>query len=106
MFTRLTPLGPFYPLRVETVVNTVHYGPQLMDSQHQMAQSLVAEFADIFALSTREVKQVDFVKFRLSIPPDTIFPKKVHQCPLTQPQWEYLFPVLDEMRKAGIMRFI
>ncbi|KAG2059592.1 hypothetical protein BDR06DRAFT_829343, partial [Suillus hirtellus] len=75
------------PPRVEMVVNTVCYGPQLTDKERNMVQSLVIiEFADVFALSTREVKQVDFIKFQLSIPPDTTFSKKIHQHPLTQPQ--------------------
>ncbi|KAG1756662.1 uncharacterized protein EDB91DRAFT_1041514, partial [Suillus paluster] len=97
---------PFYPPWVEMIMNTVRYGPQLMDDQCTTAHNLVTEFMDIFALSTREVKQVNFVKFQLSIPPDTVFSKKIYQHPLTQPQREYLFPVLDEMRKAGIMWFI
>ncbi|KAG2120447.1 uncharacterized protein F5147DRAFT_562521 [Suillus discolor] len=86
MFTRLTSLGPFYPPWVELIVNTVRYVPQLTDDQHHIVWNLLTEFADVFALSTREVKQVDFVKFRLSIPPDAGFSKKVHQCLLTQPQ--------------------
>jgi hypothetical protein len=86
IFTRLTSLGPFYPPRVEMVMNMVCYGPQLEDDQCTMAHSLVEEFADIFALSTREVKQVDFIKFRLLIPPDMVFSKKIHQRLLMQPQ--------------------
>jgi hypothetical protein len=106
IFTRLMLLGPFYPPWVEMAMNTVCYGPQLEDDQCTMACSLIEEFADIFALSTREVKQVDFIKFRLSMPPDMIFSKKIHQHPLMQPQQKYLFPILDEMRKVGITRFI
>ncbi|KAG1731357.1 uncharacterized protein EDB91DRAFT_1058836 [Suillus paluster] len=79
-------LRPFYPPWVEMIMNTVHYGPQLMDDQRTIAHSLVTEFTDIFTLSTREVKQVDFVKFQLSIPPDAVFSKKIHQHPLMQPQ--------------------
>jgi hypothetical protein len=54
----------------------------------------------------QEVKPVDFMKFRLQIPPEATFTKKVHQRPLMRPQREYLFPVLDDMREAGITRFI
>ncbi|KAG0699883.1 hypothetical protein DFH29DRAFT_808422 [Suillus ampliporus] len=80
------PLGPLYPPQVEMIMNTVRYGPQLTDDQCTIACSLVVEFVDAFALLTREVKQVDFVKFRLSIPLDAVFSKKIHQRPLTQPQ--------------------
>ncbi|KAG2746618.1 hypothetical protein P692DRAFT_20673037, partial [Suillus brevipes Sb2] len=106
IFTRLTKHGPFLPARVEAVVNAVRYGDYLTEDQRTQARALVAEFADVFALSVREVKPVDFIKFRLQIPPDATFTKKIHQRPLTKPQREYLFPVLDDMQEAGITRFI
>lgn len=105
IFTRLTSRGPFYSPRVNTISNAVHFG-HLSQEQLQKAQALVVEFADIFVLSIREVKPVDFTKFHLQIPQDAIFSRKVHQRPLTQPQRKYLFPVLDDMRRAGITRFI
>ncbi|KAG2119865.1 uncharacterized protein F5147DRAFT_564021, partial [Suillus discolor] len=49
-----------------------------------------------------EVKPVDFIKFHLQIPPGTTFAKKIQQRPLTKPQHEYLFPVLDDMRDIEI----
>ena len=79
IFTRLTKLGPFLPARVHAVVNAVHYGERLTEPQLAKAQALVAEFADVFALSLREVKPVDFIKFRLHIPPGTQFSKKIYQ---------------------------
>ncbi|KAG1823104.1 hypothetical protein EV424DRAFT_1266963, partial [Suillus variegatus] len=105
-FTRLTSRGPFYPPRVKAIANAVCFGAHLDQEQLQKAQALVIEFADVFALSIREVKPVDFTKFHLQIPQDAIFSRKVHQRPLTQPQRKYLFPVLDDMRRAGITRFI
>ncbi|KAG2359045.1 hypothetical protein BDR07DRAFT_1488702 [Suillus spraguei] len=63
IFTRLTKPGPFLPVRVE---------------QNQ-ARALRAEFIDVFALSVREVKPVDFIKFHQQIPPEAMFTKKVHQ---------------------------
>ncbi|OAX32439.1 hypothetical protein K503DRAFT_657628, partial [Rhizopogon vinicolor AM-OR11-026] len=94
------------PARVEAVVNTVRYGEQLTEAQCTTAQVLVAEFADVFALSLREVKPIDYIKFHLRIPPGTEFSKKIHQRPLTKPQHKYLFPILNDMRQAGITRFI
>jgi len=91
---------------VNAVVSTVRYGEQLTEAQCTAAQALVAEFADVFALSLREVKPIDFIKFRLRIPPGTEFSKKIYERPLTKPQREYLFPILDDMREAGITRFI
>jgi len=63
IFTRLTEPGPFLPERVEAIVNAVRYGDQLTEEQRNQAQALVAEFADVFVLSVREVKPVDFVNF-------------------------------------------
>ncbi|KAG0702619.1 hypothetical protein DFH29DRAFT_791935, partial [Suillus ampliporus] len=105
-FTRLTACGPFYPPRVEAIVNAVKYSPHLNEEQLRKSHELVMEFADVFALSIRKVKPVDFVKFHLQIPQNTTFLKKVHQWPLTKLQREYLFPVLDDMRCAGITHFI
>ncbi|KAG2034214.1 hypothetical protein BDR03DRAFT_870608, partial [Suillus americanus] len=106
IFTRLTSQGPFYPPQVSAITDAVRLGTHLSQEQQQKAQVLVIEFADVFALSIREVKPVDFTQFRLQIPQDAIFSRKVHQRPLTQPQRKYLFPVLDDMRRAGITRFI
>ncbi|KAG1730393.1 uncharacterized protein EDB91DRAFT_1059462 [Suillus paluster] len=89
--------GPFWPACVEAIVNTVHYGDYLMGEQRNQAQAFIAEFTDVFSLSVREVKPIDFISFHLQIPPGTTFAKKVHQQPLMKPQCEYLFPVLDDM---------
>ncbi|KAG2738036.1 hypothetical protein P692DRAFT_20645017, partial [Suillus brevipes Sb2] len=106
IFTRLTTRGPFYQPRVDAIVEAVRFGSHLNQEQSLQVRELVKEFADVFALSIREVKPVNFIKFRLQIPQDAVFSKKVQQRPLTKPQREYLFPVLDDMRRAGITRFI
>ncbi|KAG1889420.1 hypothetical protein F4604DRAFT_1569206 [Suillus subluteus] len=105
-FTRLTERGPFHPTCVNAITDAVHFGAHLSQEQLQKAKGLVIEFADIFTLSIREVKPVDFTQFHLQIPQDAIFSMKVHQRQLTQPQCKYLFPVLDDMRRAGITWFI
>ncbi|KAG2037031.1 hypothetical protein BDR03DRAFT_801807, partial [Suillus americanus] len=85
------------PPRVSAITNAVRFGTHLSQEQQQKAQALVIEFADVFTLSIREVKPVDFTQFHLQIPQDVIFSRKAHQRPLTQPQCKYLFPVLDDM---------
>ncbi|KAG1834277.1 hypothetical protein EV424DRAFT_1310615, partial [Suillus variegatus] len=55
--------------------------------------ALAAEFVDVFVLSVREVKLVDFIKFCLQIPLGTTFSRKIQQRPLTKPQHEYLIPI-------------
>ncbi|KIJ10423.1 hypothetical protein PAXINDRAFT_50196, partial [Paxillus involutus ATCC 200175] len=105
VFTRLTEKGPFYPPRVETILEMITYGP-LPPDKLQQVKDKIAEFADTFALSVREVKPVDFMTFRLNIPKDVEYPTKVNQKPLTQVQKEWYLSVLDEFDKAGVMRDI
>ncbi|KIK24176.1 hypothetical protein PISMIDRAFT_83860, partial [Pisolithus microcarpus 441] len=105
VFMRLTKKGPFYPPRVQKVVETIKYRDLPADKLQQVKQ-LVAEFADVFALSVWEVKLVNFIKFRLNVPKDTKFPLKVHQKLLTQAQSEWYLPVLDDFNEAGILRDI
>ncbi|KAI6027298.1 hypothetical protein PISMIDRAFT_76368, partial [Pisolithus microcarpus 441] len=105
IFTRLTEKGPFYPLHIKKIIEMVNYRPlppELLDQ----AKKKVAGFADTFALSVCEVKLVMFHKFHLDGPQGTTFSTKVSQKPLTQPQKEFLFPVLDEFNVAGVMQDI
>lgn len=81
---RLEEEGPFHPPRVEAILKAVRFGDLPPDELKQV-QDLVAEFADTFALSVKEVKPVSFIKFRLNIPKDA---------------------VLDEFNNAGILRDI
>ncbi|KIM56847.1 hypothetical protein SCLCIDRAFT_42026, partial [Scleroderma citrinum Foug A] len=103
LFTRLTEEGLFHPPQVKKIVELVQYGP-LPNDKLQCLKDKVAEFTDTFTLSVREVKPVDFIKFRLDIPEGTTFPLKVSQKPLTQAQKEYYLPLLDEFVEAGILR--
>ncbi|KIJ57730.1 hypothetical protein HYDPIDRAFT_72330, partial [Hydnomerulius pinastri MD-312] len=68
--------------------------------------SIVAEYADIFAMTVREVKPVKSIKFRLNIPKDVDYPTKVNQKPLTLAQKAFYHPKLDEFDKAGVLKDI
>ena len=103
IFTRLTELGPYYPPWVDAIVNTVSIRP-LVDEQCIEVIALIHEFADIFALSVREVKPVDFLKFHLNIPKIKSYPMIIPQKPLTQAQKEWYFLVLDDFVAARVLR--
>ena len=103
IYTRLTEKGPFYPPHIRKIQELVHYGP-LPEDKLQRLKNTIAEFVDTFALSVREVKPVDFIKFRVDIPEDVVFPLKVNQCPLTQAQKEFYLPLLDKFEAAGILQ--
>jgi len=66
-------------------------------------KALIAEFADVFALSVSEVKQVKGAVHKLNIEPNAKFSTKVHQKPLTPPQRRYLHEKLQAMLDADII---
>ena len=103
IFTRLTKKGLFYPPQVWKIQELVRYG-LLPEDKLQRLKSIVSKFADMFTLSVREVKPVDFIKFWVDIPEDAVFPLKVNQQPLTQAQKEFYLPLLDKFEAAGILR--
>ncbi|GLB45241.1 putative retrotransposable element Tf2 155 kDa protein type 1-like, partial [Lyophyllum shimeji] len=101
LFTRLT--DPFKPQRVEEVVRQVRVGDDLSAEEKAAAHALVAEYADIFALSVGEVRHVEGAVHRLNIQENVTFSKKVHQKPNTPPQRKYLHKSIDAMLAAGII---
>ena len=101
LFTRATE--PFKPERVEEVLRSVTIGDDLSAEERGWVQDLIRSFADIFALSVSEVKVVDNATHRLNIPPETTFPMKVNQKPLTPPQRQYLYDSIDTMLAAGVI---
>ena len=54
--------GPFYPPRVNTILNTVQLGAILPDESIKVC-ALLCEFADIFALWVKEVKPISTTKY-------------------------------------------
>ena len=101
LFTHATE--PFKPARVKEIQRQVEVGDNLTDAESTQVQALIAEFADVFALSVSEVKQVDGAVHRLNIEPDAKFSTKVHQKPLTPPQRRYLHEKLQGMLDADII---
>ena len=57
VFTSATE--PFKPARVQEIQCQVEVGDDLTDAEHAQVQALIAEFADVFASSVSEVKQVE-----------------------------------------------
>ncbi|KIJ91496.1 hypothetical protein K443DRAFT_654402 [Laccaria amethystina LaAM-08-1] len=101
VFTRMT--DPFKPARVEEIQRQVTIGNDLTSTENAQAQALITEFADIFALSVSEVKQVEGAVHRLNIDPNAKFSTKVHQKPLTPPQRRYLYEKLQAMLDADVI---
>ena len=101
IFTRHT--NPFKEERVKAILSSVELGNDLTEEEQARAQELLKEYADCFALSVSEVRQVPNAVHHLNVPPDAKFSTKVHQRPLTPPQRQYLNKKIDEMLDAGII---
>jgi hypothetical protein len=104
LYTRHT--DAFKPERVQVVLDSVTIGPYLTEDERRRASELICEFVDCFALSVSEVTQVPGAVHCLNIPADAKFSTKVHQCPLTPPQRQYLNKKIDEMLEAGVIKHI
>ncbi|CCO36463.1 Retrovirus-related Pol polyprotein from transposon opus Includes: RecName: Full=Protease [Rhizoctonia solani AG-1 IB] len=56
-------------------------------------------------LSEEQKKRVrEMLKLKLDVPPDTVFPTKVGQKKLTEPQRKALYEMLDELERAQIVQ--
>lgn len=98
---------PFNPERVAKILNLVEIGPDLSPEQRAAATRLVTNYADIFALTMKEVLPVDFIEHKLRIDESVKLPTKIyHQKPLTDPQREWYARILDEMEAADIIERI
>ena len=101
LYTRFT--DPWKKERVEEILKQVQIGPDLTEDERRRVREFLTEWADIFALSVSEVKQVDDAIHHLDIPPGTKFSTKIGQKPLTPPQRKYLYESIDTMLKADII---
>jgi hypothetical protein len=101
IFTRLT--DPYNPKWVAAVLKAVTVGPDLADEQRKRVHSFIAEFADCFALSMKEVMPIPGAEHTMNIPAKTTFSTKIHQRPTTPAQKRWYNDVINEMLAAGII---
>ncbi|KAJ7209814.1 hypothetical protein B0H12DRAFT_1033899, partial [Mycena haematopus] len=104
IFTRLT--DPYNPRRVDAVLKAVTIGPDLTSEQHGTVQAFIAEFADCYALSMKEVMPIPGAEHTMNIPVNATFNTKIHQRPTTPAQKQWYNGVIDEMLSAGIIEGI
>jgi hypothetical protein len=104
-FTRTT--DPHNPCRVVEILKNMSIGTDLSNEQLDQVQNLLAEFADCFALSVREVVPIPGAEHHIHIQPDVTFPKKIpHQRQLTGAQHAYMSNAIDKLVKADIIESI
>ena len=66
LFTRQTE--PFKPERVAEILRLVTIGEDLDEDQRDKVRQLISSFADVFALSVHEVRQVEGAVHQIDIP--------------------------------------
>jgi transposase InsO family protein len=88
---------------VDAILDAVHIGNITLE-ESETVRNLLREFADVFALSVKEVKPLPSIKYRLNIPEDATFSVKANQRPLNQAQKVFYFPKLEEFVNAGVLR--
>jgi hypothetical protein len=102
IFTRKTE--PFNPKRVAAILDDITIGTDLTEEQRKEVRTLIAEFADCFALSMSEVLPVPGANHQLNIPEGTTFKTKIHQRPLSPPQKVFYDTIINKMLEAEIIR--
>ncbi|KAF8605777.1 hypothetical protein BDV93DRAFT_396050, partial [Ceratobasidium sp. AG-I] len=87
--------------RVADIKNKVSIGDNQTPEQRERVLDLVAEFADVFALSLSEVLLVDFAELKFDILPGLSFLKRAGQKRLPELQCDALYCTVDELEAAG-----
>jgi hypothetical protein len=106
LFTRTT--DPHNPRRVAEILKQVTIGPDLSEDQQKQVQTLIAHYADCFALSVREVLPIPGVEHQIHVPPNVAFPKKVpHQRQHTEAQCAYLSDaIMNSKRQTSLNPYV
>lgn len=104
VFTRMT--DPMKAKRVSEILRSIEIGDDLTTEERQRVKDIVAEFADVFALSVSEVKHIPGASHRLDVPEDATLNTRIGQRRMTPPQAEYFAKALDIMIDAGVVASI
>lgn len=88
--------------RIAEIVHLIHIGDDVSPDKRAVAEDLIREFPDIFALSVSEVKHIPGATHHLEIPEGTTFNTKIKQRTMSPPQTAYFSNALDIMLEAGV----
>ena len=104
VFIRMT--DPMKAEHVSEILRSIEIGDDLTTEEQQRVKDIVAEFADMFALSIRGVKHIPGALHRLDVPEDATLNTRIGQHRMTPPQAEYFTKALDIMIDAGVVASI
>lgn len=96
--------NPHKPERVQRIKQEVTIGPDLTDTQRQVVQDLLEEYADCFALSINEVNAIPGTTHKLNIPEGATFRTKIPPRSYNPDQRAFVNTKVNEMLEAGIIR--
>lgn len=89
---------------MDEILSKIEIGPDLTADQHAKVRALVREYADVFALSLKEVLFVDWYTHKLNLDPEATFSTKVNQRPVTEAQKAWFHEILDEMEASHVVQ--
>jgi hypothetical protein len=102
-FTRQQDL--FSQKWIDALLTVIEIGDEVTAEQKEVVCSLIAKYADCFALSVREVIPAKDTTLWLNIPEEAQLLMKMCQHTFTPPQWRYLHKKILEMLEAGIIKW-
>jgi hypothetical protein len=91
------------PDRVHIIQEEVTIGPSCSAPQREWVLTLVAEFADVFALTLSEVRPVKFIEHKIHVPQGVKLPLHHRAKPLTEGQRAWFHRRVDKLVEAGII---
>ena len=96
-------MNPFNPKCVEHIINVVTFGENLTLDEQATVETLVVEFADVFAFSLSEVFLIPNANVDLNISKNAKFNTGIRQQPLSLPQKQYMHKWIKQMLDAGMI---
>jgi hypothetical protein len=98
IFTQTT-----YPFKTEFVAEILRLVKIGEDPKEcHSVEEIIREFADVYALSVKEVKHIPGATHHLHIPEDAKFNTKIWQRPMSLPHTAYFSKALDVMLEVGV----
>lgn len=101
IFTRQT--NPFNIKRIEYIQKAVKIGNELTTDEKRRVGEFIAEYADVFACSIKEVLLVPGASIDLNIPKEKTFTTSPRQRPLSPPQKAFMHTWVQQMLDAGMV---
>jgi hypothetical protein len=96
--------NPFSQAQVDALLKAIEIRSDVTEEQKEMVHSLIAKYADCFALSVKEVILAKDAMLQLDIPEEAQLPTKICQHTFSPPQRRYLHKKILEMLEVGIIK--